>query len=210
MEARPSLNGYAVWCRRLESATHEQRLGVIGNCMTGPLPVALLDNPQVGAAVVAQPALPMSFWWSTDADKQSLGLSVDDLQGARGSAAKIYGLRFETDCMSDPAKQHTLRKEFGERFLSGEIPADEYQHDGKPTNAHSTLIGSWKKAGRDWTALPRRARTGSAFSSDGATRESSRTLTHPLIGYSALTFLIEADKHIYAATARHRHGTSRS
>ncbi len=122
----------------------EQRLGVIGNCMTGPLPVALLDNPQVGAAVVAQPALPLSFWWSTDADKQSLGLSVDDLQGAQESRAKIYALRFETDCISDRAKLQTLRDQFGDRFLNGEIPANAYQVEGKPTNAHSTLIGSWK------------------------------------------------------------------
>jgi dienelactone hydrolase len=124
---------------------HQQRLGVIGNCMTGPLPVALLDNPHVGAAVVAQPALPLSFWWSTDADKQSLGLSFDDLQGARGSTAKMYGLRFETDCMADRAKWKTLRDQFGDRFLDGEIPATVYQVEGKPTNAHSTLIGSWKK-----------------------------------------------------------------
>ncbi len=140
--------------RTIGERHYEQRLGVIGNCMTGPLPVALLDNQQVGAAVVAQPALPMSFWWSTDADKQSLGLSMDDLQGARVSAAKIYGLRFETDCLSDPAKQHTLRNEFGERFLSGEIPAGEYQRDGKPTNAHSTLIGSWRR--QDETGQPSR------------------------------------------------------
>lgn len=123
----------------------QQRIGIIGNCMTGPLPVALLDDSQVGAAVVAQPALPMSFWWSTDADRQSLGLSANDLQGARASIAKIYGLRFETDCMADPAKLRTLRTEFGERFINGEIATPEYQLDGKPTNVHSTLIGSWKE-----------------------------------------------------------------
>lgn len=131
--------------RKIGARHQEQRLGVIGNCMTGPLPVALLDNPQVGAAVVAQPALPLSFWWSTDADKQSLGLSLDDLQSAQESAAKIYGLRFETDCMSDRAKWRTLRDQFGDRFLDGQIPASTYRIEGKPTNAHSTLIGSWKK-----------------------------------------------------------------
>ncbi len=113
--------------------------------MTGPLPIALLDNPRVGAAVVAQPALPMPFWYYTETDKSSLGLSKDDLQRAKGSTAKIYGLRFETDCLADPAKLHTLRTEFGERFINGEIPARDYQQDGKPTNAHSTLIGSWKE-----------------------------------------------------------------
>lgn len=128
-----------------------QPIGIIGNCMTGPLPLALLDNPQISAVVVAQPALPMRFWQQTDEDKQSLGLSPDDLQIARQSTAWIYGVRFETDCIADRAKLFTLRKEFGERFLNGEIPAREYQPDGKPINAHSTLIGSWKasdKAGQ--------------------------------------------------------------
>jgi dienelactone hydrolase len=123
----------------------EQRIGIIGNCMTGPLPLALLDHPQVQAVVVAQPALPMRFWWSTKSDKESLGLSIKDLRHARQSTAKIYGLRFETDCISDRAKLQTLRDQFGDRFLNGEIPASAYQIEGKPTNAHSTLIGSWKQ-----------------------------------------------------------------
>lgn len=120
-----------------------QPIGIIGNCMTGPLPLALLDHQQVTAVVVAQPALPMRFWWSSDDDRSSLGLSRDDLEVARRSSAKIYGLRFETDCMADRAKHITLRREFGDRFIDGEIPAHEYQPDGKPINVHSTLIGSW-------------------------------------------------------------------
>jgi dienelactone hydrolase len=136
----------------IEARHSQQRIGIIGNCMTGPLPVALLDNPQVGAAVVAQPALPMRFWWSTETDKQSLGLSADDLQSARSSTAKIYGLRFETDCMSDASKLRTLRDEFGNRFLDGTIPADSYQKDGRQINAHSTLIGSWKARDPDGQA----------------------------------------------------------
>lgn len=125
----------------------QQHIGIIGNCLTGPLPIALLDHPQVSAAVVAQPALPMPFWWKTDADKKSLGLAADDLQDARKSGARIYGLRFETDCMSDPAKQETLRAEFGDRYINGEIPVRAYQVEGKTVKAHSTLIGSWKEHG---------------------------------------------------------------
>ena len=132
--------------------------------MTGPLPVALLDNPQVAAAVVAQPALPLSFWWSTDADKQSLGLSVDDLQGARRSTAKIYGLRFETDCMSDPAKQHTLRKEFGDRFINGEIPAERIPEGWEADQRAQHLDWLVESAWRGRTAFARRARKSSEFS----------------------------------------------
>jgi hypothetical protein len=112
--------------------------------MTGPIPLALLDHPRVSAAVVAQPALPMKLWRYTDEDRTSLGLSADDLRIAKQSTAKIYGLRFETDCMADRAKHLALRDEFRGRFLDGEIPASAYQPDGKPINAHSTLIGSWK------------------------------------------------------------------
>ena len=150
----PIVNWLRGVVQRIGTQHPRQRIGIIGNCMTGPLPIALLDNSQVGAVVVAQPALPMSFWWSTDADRQSLGLSTNDLQDARASTAKIYGLRFETDCMSDPAKFHTLHTEFGERFINGEIPAREYKQEGKPTNAHSTLIGSWKQ--QDHSGQPSR------------------------------------------------------
>ncbi len=122
-----------------------QRIGIIGNCLTGPFPLALLDHPQVAATVIAQPALPLRFWWYTDNDKASLGISEDDLMIAKASTAKVYGLRFETDCMAPPEKHETLREVFGRRFINGAIPASAYQTDGQPTHAHSTLIGSWKK-----------------------------------------------------------------
>ena len=123
---------------------HTQPIGIIGNCMTGSIPLALLDSRQVRAAVVAQPALPMRFWYYTETDKKSLGISDDDAKKAKESSAKIYGLRFETDCIAHPEKQKTLRNMFGSRFIDGEIPASAYQLDGKPTHAHSTLIGSWR------------------------------------------------------------------
>ncbi len=133
--------------QKIEERHAHQHIGIIGNCLTGPIPLALLDHPQVSAAVVAQPALPMPFWWKADADKKSLGLSAADVQHARKSAARIYGLRFETDCMSDPAKQETLRAEFGNRYINGGIPVSAYQIEGKPVKAHSTLIGSWREHG---------------------------------------------------------------
>lgn len=123
----------------------QQRIGIIGNCLTGPLPIALLDQSQVTAAVVAQPALPMRVWYSTAADQASLGLSPIDLTAAARSTAKIYGLRFETDCMSHPDKLKTLRDLFADRLINGEIPASAYQTEGKPINAHSTLIGAWRQ-----------------------------------------------------------------
>ncbi|MCP9456644.1 MAG: hypothetical protein NNA18_11130 [Nitrospira sp.] len=133
--------------REVGTRHNGQPIGIIGNCMTGSLPLALLDHQQVKAVVVAQPALPMRFWWSSDEDRASLGLSPDDLEVARRSSADIYGLRFETDCMADRAKHLALRREFGDRFIDGEIPASVYQPDGKSINVHSTLIGSWGTPG---------------------------------------------------------------
>ena len=147
----PIVNWLRGVVRKIDERHAQQHIGIIGNCMTGPLPLALLDHARVTAVVVAQPALPMRFWRYTDEDRHSLGLSDNDLQVARRSTAKIYGVRFETDCIADRAKLFTLRKEFGDRFLDGEIPASEYQPDGEPINMHSTLIGSWKtsvKAGQ--------------------------------------------------------------
>ncbi|MDF0672888.1 MAG: hypothetical protein P0120_00905 [Nitrospira sp.] len=124
----------------------QQSIGIIGNCMTGSIPVALLDHPQVAAVVVAQPALPLRFfWWYTDADHKSLGISSEDIVHAERSTAKIFGLRFQTDCISHPDKMNTLRERFPDRFqFDGEI---EYRMKGKPAKAHSTLIGSWSEHG---------------------------------------------------------------
>ncbi|MDF0650148.1 MAG: hypothetical protein P0121_01590 [Nitrospira sp.] len=143
----PIVNWLRAVVQKLGKRHTQQSIGIIGNCLTGPILVALLDHPQVSAVVVAQPALPLRFWWYSDADHKSLGLSADDLRYAKKNAAKIYGLRFETDCMSDPAKQDTLRDEFGDRYKNGEIPASSYQVEGKPVKAHSTLIGSWREQG---------------------------------------------------------------
>lgn len=124
---------------------HAQTMGIIGNCMTGPMPLALLDNPKVTAVVVAQPALPMRFWYYTEADKKSLGLSEDDIEKAKESKAKIYALRFEMDCIAHPEKHKTLSDTFGNRFIDAEIPSTAYEVAGKRVNAHSTLIGGWKE-----------------------------------------------------------------
>ena len=144
----PIVNWLRGVVQKIGGRHQQQRIGIIGNCLTGPLPLALQDHPQVSAAVVAQPALPMRFWWYTESDKHSLGLSDLDLAAARRSNAKIYSVRFATDCISDRAKQETLRAEFRERFINGEIPMSAYQLDGKPVKAHSTLIGSWKEHGK--------------------------------------------------------------
>lgn len=120
---------------------------IIGNCMTGALPLALLNNANIDAVVVAQPALPMRFWWwHTDDDYKSLDLSNDDLKAAQNSQAQILALRFETDWISHPEKLKTLggsELQLGDRLSAAEICASDYDPDGKKLRPHSTLIGEY-------------------------------------------------------------------
>lgn len=131
-----------------------QRLRIIGNCMTGALPLALLSkangdiDENIEAIVVSQPALPMKFWWYTHADNKSLGLSKNDEALAVGSKAKTLGLRFETDRISHPEKMTALRSKFKGRFIDAEICAQDYEYKGKSAKAHSTLIGERDTIGR--------------------------------------------------------------
>lgn len=145
----PIVNWLRDVVRAVEKQHLGQRIGIIGNCMTGSFPLALLNNPQVGAVVVAQPALPMSFfWWPTESDKQSLGLSKLDHDAMQNSTAKIYGVRFQNDCIADQKKHQWLKDKFPTRFRDGEIKEEDYKESDEPTKAHSTLIGSWKAPGK--------------------------------------------------------------
>jgi len=138
-------------CVDIEQKHKSLPIRIIGNCMTGALPLALLGrddgtvNANVKAVVVAQPALPMRFWWwHTDEDYSSLGISNDDFVVAQKSNAKILALRFETDQVSPPEKQKTLQaSEFGDRLSIAEICVRDYDPDGKQVRPHSTLIGEY-------------------------------------------------------------------
>lgn len=139
---------------------------IIGNCMTGALPLALLSkadgtvNANIDAVVVAQPALPMRFWWwHTEEDYESLDLSNKDLDRAKSSKAKILALRFETDRLSPREKWKTLSDSgFGDRLIPVEICARAYQPVGKEVRPHSTLIGEYDAAQKEVRKLSRNAR----------------------------------------------------
>ncbi|MEX5217527.1 MAG: hypothetical protein NW701_06845 [Nitrospira sp.] len=121
-----------------------QSIGVIGNCLTGSLPLALLDNQQINAVVLAQPTLPLTIFRNDKEARESLGISKDEIDQARKSSAKIYYLRFFKDCVSKCEKLKKLRDDhhFDGRFIHHVIP---YSRD-LVENAHSTLIGEWSDA----------------------------------------------------------------
>jgi len=117
-----------------------QPIGVIGNCFTGAIPLTLLTNHQVKAIVLAQPTLPMPVFYYSEEDKRSLGISSEELAWAKSRQdVRVYGVRFELDCVSPREKKVALR-EFGDRYIDAEICRAEYQQEDNVVVAHSTLV----------------------------------------------------------------------
>ena len=117
------------------------KIGVAGMCLTGALPVALLSERSVGAAVVCQPSLPLNA--CTHAARSNLGIADAELEAAvHNSDAPIYGLRFEKDTISKAERFLTLKKRFGNRFINRQIKwPSEYEVGATriPIHAHATL-----------------------------------------------------------------------
>ena len=107
-------------------------IGVVGMCLTGAFPLALL-GPRVTAAVLCQPTLPFSIvpGWPLGAQKRDLGLHPDDLQPALSSRAPLLTLRYASDRMCPRERIATLARTF-----PGRVGVIELEGDG-----HSTLAG---------------------------------------------------------------------
>ncbi len=80
---------------------------MIGMCFTGNYALALAVDPQVKAAVVAQPAMPV-------APRGGLGLSQADrdMLAVRGDLC-VRGLRFRHDLISSPRKLSAAERLLG-------------------------------------------------------------------------------------------------
>jgi dienelactone hydrolase len=155
--AQPDLEGNSriiKWLQHVTTRVRErhpgQSIGIIGNCLTGAIPLALLDNKAVNAVVLAQPALPLPFFYYSDEDESSLGISEHAKeQAVSRKDAWIYYLHFETDCVSKRAKKTTLATLFPKQFIDGEILKAEYapRCQEEVPNVHSTLIGEYDAGG---------------------------------------------------------------
>lgn len=155
--ARPELEGNSriiKWLQHVTAKIEEkhpgQSIGVIGNCLTGTIPLTLLANKAVNAVVLAQPSLPLPLLYYSEADESSLDISDHaKTQALSRKDAWIYYLHFETDCVSKRAKKTTLKTLFPEQFIDGEIWKDEYapQCQEKVPTVHSTLIGEYDAGG---------------------------------------------------------------
>ncbi len=137
-----------VWLRGLTAKIEEihdrdQGIRIIGNCLTGILPLVAFDHrsdDRKKLLVLAQPSLPLKVfgpYWADD--KSSLGVATNEVKKAQERRnQKLFWVRFEKDCISWPDKRKTIFAEFPD-LIDRTICEKEYNTPATP--AHSVLIG---------------------------------------------------------------------
>ena len=99
---------------RIARETPGRGIGVIGNCLTGGFPIALLTEKCVVAPVCCQASLPM---YGNDAD---LGLSKAELEAAlKRAEVPIHAYRFKNDTTSKHARWQAMKDTFGNARFHG-------------------------------------------------------------------------------------------
>jgi dienelactone hydrolase len=140
---RPILDDLAELCRKIIVEHPNQRIGVIGNCLTGIFPFALAARvPEVAAPIASQPTLPLTL---SKSDWPKTGLSSEDTRRLQERIRtepnfQLLGFRFEEDLVSPAARFDTLKRQFHPRFVDGTIPVKYYHcRDEMPRHPHAVL-----------------------------------------------------------------------
>lgn len=143
----------AVLCREISARRGGQRVTVIGSCLTGSWPVALLREPFVAGGILCQPALPMLP--TSDEAKSGLGLTGIELEASVAAAKRenksLLGFCYLEDQFTPEAmlaKFERLENAFGDRFTPcilasrddrDRVPEWAMWIEGSETRGHSTL-----------------------------------------------------------------------
>jgi dienelactone hydrolase len=115
----------------------EQQIGAIGMCLTGAFAIPLIIDPQVKAAVAAQPAVPMSLRWLMTGVAGStrllqLNVSDDDIAAAShrlaAGDAHVLACRFRADRLSTQEKIARLQAEFPTGLTVHEYESDAWRN----------------------------------------------------------------------------------
>jgi dienelactone hydrolase len=117
-------------------------IGIIGMCVTGAFPLALLGEG-VGAAVLCQPTLPFNilFMRPVGAQKRSLGLTAAELDRARQAGTPLLALRYRNDPLCPRERFYALRRLIPDRaaFLQIDDPPDG--HSALAGDLHEPALG---------------------------------------------------------------------
>lgn len=158
--------------------TSNQDLIVIGNCLTGIIPLALIDEPHIKAGILCQPAVPGStplqnlFCYLPAEKKHQLGLPPEVLKRSftaiqQNPDKRIYGFHYHQDPVAAIERFDQLHHIFGEmnrphQFQSYILhpadispPEDWTDHKvstsrRKPLSPHSTIINAATCKERKW------------------------------------------------------------
>jgi dienelactone hydrolase len=131
-------------------------VGVIGMCLTGAFPLALLgSNRNVRAAVLCQPALPFSALRGrpTKAQAMDLGVSQSDEDAARRSGIPFLAIRYLDDEISPERRMQVLEERFKGQVATMRLQS---QHG----RVHSTLAGAFNAMAFEDTITYLRVRMG--------------------------------------------------
>jgi dienelactone hydrolase len=107
-------------------------IGVIGMCLTGEFPIALLGNPDVKAAVMCQPTDPFNALTLIHLGPGSkLSVSVEDMGNAQKFSGPILGIRYARDPLCPEARFRTLAHLFPHRFYWLELEGHHHSSLGE-------------------------------------------------------------------------------
>ena len=143
----------AALCREISRRHGGRRVVVIGSCLTGSWPVALLREPCVAGGIVCQPALPLLP--VSDEAKRGLGIPGVELEAAVAAAKRenksLLGFCYLEDRFTPDAmlmKFERLKRAFGDRFTPcllarredrNRVPDWAEWMEAADTKEHSTL-----------------------------------------------------------------------
>lgn len=115
-------------CRRIGEQARGP-VGVIGMCLTGTFPLALLGGG-VQAAVLCQPTLPFNafFMRPIGAQRRVLGLASEDVDRAVKTRISILAMRYRNDSLCPTERFRALRENFRERLAQIEIESENGRH----------------------------------------------------------------------------------
>jgi dienelactone hydrolase len=114
-------------------------VAVIGMCLTGSLPLAVMCSLELKAAVLCQPTNPFLL-------HSSLDLSKSDREKAVASKTDVLALKFSQDPKSPEARWRTLESLFKNRLSELVIDSRKMNMHGISHDAHSILAGSYSNA----------------------------------------------------------------
>lgn len=157
--SRDSSGSVVAELRELSSQLHHehpnQRLGIVGLCLTGAIPLSLATDPWVGAVVLGQPALPFGI---RNATKASIAASPCDVAQVKTKRVPVLALRFSRDTISPRARLECLCNQIGPQMQVLEIASGKGADD-IPASAHAVLTMELrpvtKPPGRTRVALQR-------------------------------------------------------